>query len=201
MSPSQSCAAIVNSTKERREAILAKTIVYAPNDCILWTGCLNNKGYGMSGIERRTVQCHRVAFFHANGYLTDGLVVMHKCDTPSCVNPEHLIEGTHADNAKDRDIKGRNRQQSGDRNGARTKPWTLKRGDQHHTRTRPETVKRGEENANSILTKSVVLEMRTEWANRSIASMSRHFGISESQAGRIRYNESWVDSDYTPPIR
>lgn len=79
------------------------------NDCILFTGCLGGTGYGVRRIQGKNYFAHRVAYAEANGldYRTMGGVVLHSCDTPSCVNPAHLSLGTHATNAADRDSKGR----------------------------------------------------------------------------------------------
>lgn len=58
----------------------------------------------------KLVQTHRVAFCAEEGVSIDeisGRVVMHSCDNPSCVNPDHLKVGSHLDNVEDRNGKGR----------------------------------------------------------------------------------------------
>lgn len=61
----------------------------------------NTQGYGHSGSKR----LHRVVFKREYGFLPS--VVMHTCDNPRCINPAHLVPGTHAENNKDRAKKGR----------------------------------------------------------------------------------------------
>jgi hypothetical protein len=75
--------------------------------CWLWLGSLNLKGYGRLMIKKKSVLAHRFSWEHHNGPISKGLLVCHKCDTPSCVNPDHLFIGTHADNLRDMRNKGR----------------------------------------------------------------------------------------------
>lgn len=80
------------------------------SDCIEWLWARNAKGYGMLGYGGKIEKAHRVAYSLANNTpIGDmkGLVVMHSCDNPGCVNPDHLSLGTHADNVKDRCKKDR----------------------------------------------------------------------------------------------
>lgn len=75
--------------------------------CIIYDGYIGKNGYGFdyNPETKKTILAHRYAFKLANGYLPK--VVMHTCDNPSCVNPEHLIAGTQSDNIKDCYAKGR----------------------------------------------------------------------------------------------
>lgn len=72
--------------------------------CIEWPGKRHRNGYGQLG--RKTA--HRVAYECAHGPIPDGLHVLHRCDNPPCINPEHLFLGTHHDNMIDSMLKGRN---------------------------------------------------------------------------------------------
>jgi hypothetical protein len=75
--------------------------------CWIWQAACNVYGYGAVRIAGKTKAVHRLAYELANGVTLVGKVVMHSCDTPSCCNPEHLILGSHADNVKDKQEKGR----------------------------------------------------------------------------------------------
>lgn len=75
-------------------------------DCHIWTHTKNSSGYGMFPVGGRVFLAHRLAFL-LSGNDFGHPVVMHKCDNPSCVNPEHLLGGTYADNMQDMIKKGR----------------------------------------------------------------------------------------------
>lgn len=80
--------------------------------CWLWIGVLDRGGYGRIPIKKYKVRsAHRVAWELFNGLIPNGLFVLHKCDTRSCVNPEHLFLGTQTDNMVDCAKKGRNANQ------------------------------------------------------------------------------------------
>lgn len=67
--------------------------------CHLWTGVKSRGGYGSITVEGKNQLAHRVSWFLANGrWPTDD--ILHSCDNPPCVNPEHLSEGTHSDNMR-----------------------------------------------------------------------------------------------------
>lgn len=75
--------------------------------CWLWMGDHFRDGYGKIRAYDKTSRAHRVSYRIHLGEIPPGMCVCHKCDTPSCVNPDHLFLGTHKDNAHDRDAKGR----------------------------------------------------------------------------------------------
>jgi len=87
------------------------------SDCIEFTGFKDNQGYGVVSIGDVRIRAHRIAFKLSNPRktLTRNMDVCHKCDNPSCINPDHLFLGTHGDNNRDRASKGRSA--SGEKHG------------------------------------------------------------------------------------
>lgn len=78
--------------------------------CIPWTGAKDDKGYGRLGnksLRLGTLASHRLAYELTHGPVPDGLFVLHRCDNPWCVNPDHLFVGTQADNMRDMRSKDR----------------------------------------------------------------------------------------------
>ena len=86
--------------------------------CWLWQGTTGSKGYGLIKIAKRMDGAHRASWRLHRGPIPDGLSVLHKCDTRSCINPEHLFLGTHDENMKDMVSKGRSIRNPGELNGA-----------------------------------------------------------------------------------
>jgi hypothetical protein len=76
------------------------------NDCLEWIGFERN-GYGRFRVNKKIVSAHRYSYELYKGKIPYGLLVLHKCDNPKCVNPDHLWAGTYNDNNKDRVRKGR----------------------------------------------------------------------------------------------
>lgn len=76
--------------------------------CWLWISGKDKDGYGHFVIEKKIrMRAHRFSWILYQGEITNGLWVLHSCDTPSCVNPSHLWLGTPKENSNDRDRKGR----------------------------------------------------------------------------------------------
>jgi hypothetical protein len=88
--------------------------------CWLWTGALfRSGGYGAFRIRTTTIRAHRLAWELMREKIPRGMCVLHRCDVPACVNPDHLFLGTRADNMKDMYNKGRNVNGAGSRNARR----------------------------------------------------------------------------------
>jgi len=146
-----------------REVEAPGEVVLTP--CIELTTALNSSGYGHVRHEGKTVRANRLAYVKAHGLsLSDiaGQVVRHSCDNPACINPAHLLLGTHADNMRDMLDRGRNRQP------------------------------KGSKNAKAKITDSTVIEIRRRIADgESHRAIARSYGIHASQISRINTGKTW----------
>lgn len=80
-------------------------------DCWTWTAGRNDLGYGQfsyGGKGGKNVGAHRYAYMLTHGAIPEGAFVLHNCDNPSCVRPDHLRIGSQVDNMRDRSQRGRN---------------------------------------------------------------------------------------------
>ncbi len=144
-----------------------------PNSgCWLWTASVWNR-YGQFGVANKSHRAHRVSWQLYRGPIPAGLCVLHKCDVPTCVNPNHLFLGTQTDNVADMMKKGRHVSGNAGNHG-------------NHAR--------GERAGQTRLTESSVRSMRTEFnaGFKNGAALARKYEISESQARRVISGESWA---------
>lgn len=75
-------------------------------ECLVWQGCVNSDGYPRATINYCcNIKLHRYIFEAINGYSPE--VVRHSCDNILCLNPDHLLAGTPAENMKDRSDRAR----------------------------------------------------------------------------------------------
>lgn len=104
------------------------------NECWEWAGVVLNTGYGQVNLAgKRRESAHRLSYALHFGPFDAAMCVCHRCDNPPCIRPEHLFLGTHADNAADRNAKGRQAR------GERSRMSSLKEGDVAQIRTMPGT--------------------------------------------------------------
>lgn len=93
-------------TKINASKFWAKVERWGNDECWLWRGALNSKGYGCLGIGGKRWLAHRIAYALSKGE-PGRLIIRHSCDNPRCCNPAHLLSGTHQDNSADAASRGR----------------------------------------------------------------------------------------------
>jgi len=154
--------------------------------CWEWTGPGSHGGYGRASYGvRRIALAHQVSWVLAHGSLDTGVwCVLHHCDNPCCVRPDHLFVGTKGDNARDMASKGRQFLQ---RN-----PKAMS-GHKHWARRRPELVMRGEEHARAELTEEQVVRLRERVAaGETRRAVAQSLGVHEATVARIASGGAWL---------
>lgn len=170
------------ATQRDTERFEAKFIPEPMSGCWLWLGAtrLTGLAYGAFYLKGRREQAHRVSFaiYKCEGDMSalSGRLVLHSCDLPACVNPDHLDIGTQAENIQQAYRRGR-----------------LKKGALHHTNARPETRAAGHRHGNARLTvEQVRAILACQLPNNQIAKL---VGVHRSVIGEIKRRKSWANID------
>lgn len=134
--------------------------------CIEWHRTRNQKpgfdyGRRWNPTTRRVELAHRMAYEEANGPIPAGLLVLHRCDNPPCVNPDHLYVGTQKQNMRDRDERTGRPSPIGERNGQA-----------------------------KVTTADVAAIRQRRAAGETLASIAAAFGLGASQVSRITRGQS-----------
>lgn len=131
------------------------------NECMEWTGPKHTFGYG---IFRKNILAHRFSYQHFIGEIKKGMSVLHKCDNPSCVKPNHLFLGTQKDNLNDMMNKKRGK-------------FPGSPGERHH---------KHKLTLNNV--KEIKYKLSLGFKQKEIAKM---YNIDKSQISRINTGKIW----------
>lgn len=147
-------------------------------ECWTWTAGRSKQGYGWFSCQAVRWAAHRFSWVLHFGPIPPGIDVLHSCDNPPCVRPDHLFLGTDADNAADKESKGRGNHPSGLRHGSRT---------------RPDRVLRGERHPGAKLTAPDVMVIRRRYAAGGVSQqlLAREFGVARSTVCAVVRGEHW----------
>jgi hypothetical protein len=156
------------------DRVLAKVLRIPFSECWIFTGAINNFGYGIVGTGGRgmpTDRAHRITYKHFHGEIPSGMFVCHTCDVPSCCNPNHLFLGTNQDNVTDMVKKGRN-----------SKPPR-----------NPHVV--GSVHPGSKLTEQQVSEIRMMYSRGSKQKeLGRHYGVARQTISKVVNNKRYKNA-------
>jgi len=143
------------------------------DECWEWTAYTDKCGYGHIRIDGEMPLAHRISWGIHNGPIPEmdgtdyrGTCVCHTCDNPGCVNPNHLFIATHAENIKDRSIKGR---------------------------TSRKSVNQGEDYGMSKLTEDMVRMIRRYYKNGGCTQswLAQIYGVTQTNIGCVIRLQTW----------
>lgn len=159
-----------NLTLEQHKASKLARVDKQQNGCWIWNGSLCGRmGYGQTQVHKKSWLTHRLFYTWYKGEIPQGMFVLHKCDVPACVNPDHLFLGDAEANAKDMVSKRRNKH--GD--GIPLKP--------------------GEENQKAKLKNQEVLQIRAMYKPQEFGfkRISKIYGVSKNAISNIVRRKTW----------
>lgn len=132
--------------------------------CWIWEAGQHPDGYGLIWDGERSARAHRVSYEIQEGEIPEGAYILHECDNPPCVNPDHLYVGNQQDNMDDAKDSGSFDNQVS-----------------------------GEEHPDSKLTEEDVEEIRSKYENPEVSTydLSEEYGVKPYHISRIIRGEAW----------
>lgn len=152
-------------TADRLRRFFEKTVFIPPVACRVWIGGANEHGYGIFWNGERLEKAHRFALRAAGVYVPRDMDVLHSCDFPPCVNPEHFSVGTTQANVDDM--------------------WAKARATVQH--------RRGTAQTQAKLDDEKVARIRALWATGGWRQrdLAAEFGVSQSLVWRVIHWKNW----------
>lgn len=99
---------VPEANEKTKRKIKKFTYINTRTGCWEWQKYKNELGYGYTSYRGKQLKAHRVSWIVFRGEIPSGVCVLHKCDNPKCVNPDHLYLGSMKDNVRDMMERGRN---------------------------------------------------------------------------------------------
>ncbi len=165
-------------------------VVDSKTGCWEWVKGKFTLGYGAISVNGKTMKAHRVSYIIKYGEILDGRLVCHKCDNPSCVNPDHLFLGSTKDNTRDMMAKGRSgvithRSYAGDQNPFFNKKHSI------YTKEKIADIHRGEGSCKAKLNDDKVKYI-LENQELGMNALGRMLGVSAASVWQVIHGYSWT---------
>lgn len=146
-----------------------KKVWFEPNTgCWLWPGAMRADGYGTLNVKGKNLKAHRLSYEYFKGPIAHGQNILHACDMPLCVNPDHLRAGSQSDNLDDSYRRSRRARIA--TNGGRN--FKLR-----FAKLSPDQV--------SLIKRD----------KRPAPAVAHDFGVSRTAISNIRTGRTWMDID------
>lgn len=154
------------------------TYVERGANCWMWTGTIAHAGHGKFWCRGKSVHAHRFAYVSLIGAVEADKCVLHRCDNPRCVRPDHLFVGDRGVNNRDRHAKGRDA-----------------RSETHGSRTQPQRVRRGANHGMAKLTAPMVQAIRRDYTpfRTTRNQLAIRYGVSRSLINQILAGSIWQE--------
>lgn len=169
----------MNITEKQKQKIFSR-FTLTDRGCWEWNCSKDGCGYGTMRIGENTFRAHRIMWTIVNGEIPQGVYVLHRCDNPSCIRPDHLWLGTQLENIQDMHKKGRAKKATGSENGSVVHIERMPRGINHYmARVTPEH-------------RDKILSMRGNRA--TLKQIADTVGLSLPTVHRISTGAHWINA-------